>query len=542
MKLLPGFRLWERHPGFKEGLRAMLNLRNKANALDFGERQNRSLRDEFAITIKDLRRKACLTLQELEEDQASLTEVLQGRSLAEIRTQASKGLIYFLLLSILSVAYFALTVWGLQPLDMAWKTYLIAGALVIIGAIVFELLMSSLEKTIPEQNLRRGVVITCMIGVTAIACTVLLLGYLRALLHKLLLSLDQGLSSGDLTQATASPARLADLAFILWPLAGLAFEICAGLLLYHGLKNWLASAQALGLQKRIKARTRMLLALARKVQELEAYPEQWWLGFQNGVEAGEVLLRDSEYMEVRAFLRKALLITAAIILAVIFFLLLASVVFSAEPRVERHGRAVLIGLDLTGSSSSRDRAGNEIFAKNLRAVGAAIRKAKPGDQIWVVAITEETFTNPLILSKETIPRKPKTFRERIRQKSLAVTWPGLEKRLKPLVAGSTDVLGLFLLAEQIFTALPGEKVLIIISDMVHTAEPGFKAILNKGPNLIKALPKPDLTGTRIWVYGAGTPCMSKRDWIRLRDFWKAYIKACGAELVLYTNLREIRHF
>jgi len=532
------WRRFSRIPGFREGYETMLSLKERDKALEVGAREREVLKKNCEVQASDLERQGCLLLKEKEEEEARLRNALEGKSVYRAKIDYWKGNLYLAFAFLLCLGYFALYLWTFDALELGWKKYVFAGILVFLGCVLFEFFAVRLEKILPEDRAAKVFLFVGITGIVFIAASVLFFGEIRALYQKLIYALEGGSSGGDIQASQGDPVnefyeRISGILLLTWPLLGIAFEIATGLLLYHGLKLHIRGRQVIELLRGIKKKNRRLLAIAKEVENLKNYPGSFWHGFQNGVVFAERKLQDSQSERPRKFLR-SLLIYVVVLFILIF---LASLAFG-EPK-----RSLVVGLDMTKSSLSKDYAGNEIFRKNLSAVGEVMRRIRPGTKVHVVGITDSTFLNPLFILRETLPEKPKTFRERFRGKSLASVWRGMESRLKPLIAKSTDVLGVFFLAEQIFaTEGAGKKTLIIISDMLHTSPPGLKKILSRGSDLVGKLRKPNLQGVDVWVYGAGSPCLSKGEWFKLRDFWEAYIRETGANLKCYTNLREIRGF
>jgi hypothetical protein len=84
------------------------------------------------------------------------------------------------------------------------------------------------------------------------------------------------------------------------------------------------------------------------------------------------------------------------------------------------------------------------------------------------------------------------------------------------------------------------RTIWIFSDMVNETQTfPIPTLVQIGPErmLVRARAKGllvPLKGYKIYVRGASPSGLSPQAWITIRDFWKMYFLACGAELVSYS--------
>lgn len=114
----------------------------------------------------------------------------------------------------------------------------------------------------------------------------------------------------------------------------------------------------------------------------------------------------------------------------------------------------------------------------------------------------------------------------------------LDKLLEQPPSPTTEIMGALVPAQQVFASFPNypRKILVIMSDMIeeslrynfHKKPPGKKDV----DRIIDAEKKqnflPDLKGVKVYVVGAGGK--SSEDMPKIKVFWLAYFRACGAEL------------
>jgi hypothetical protein len=100
----------------------------------------------------------------------------------------------------------------------------------------------------------------------------------------------------------------------------------------------------------------------------------------------------------------------------------------------------------------------------------------------------------------------------------------------------TDILGAVYIAERVFAKYEGEKILVVMSDMVHeSSQYNFKKNVPKGEDVERIISEereerglPNLENVKVYVVGAFADDTDKM--IALRRFWSSYFSSCGAVL------------
>jgi hypothetical protein len=164
----------------------------------------------------------------------------------------------------------------------------------------------------------------------------------------------------------------------------------------------------------------------------------------------------------------------------------------------------------------------------------------------VIGITDQSFSQPLVLLSGRINSDEGYFKERLTagRNQVVSAW---RQRTVQLAARAkqTDLLGAVTVASQLFQQDRHRNILVIFSDMRHyTAaldleRPNFIAVASAMAAVEKRRLIPNLKDVEVYVLGVDGAGKPIGYWQDLRDFWQAYFKKAGANVRTYTILREV---
>jgi len=275
--------------------------------------------------------------------------------------------------------------------------------------------------------------------------------------------------------------------------------------------------------------------IVRQIIEWEHLPQIKVREFESGVILG------LKHKDPQFDFGKYLSPLVAILLALAIFVLIKGIAWGSEGFPTE---SVIILLDLSGSSLSKDYKGEEEFQKNLKVIPEIIKQLKPNTFLRVIAIKEMSFGKPFIIIEGLIPAERGVFNEKEAKAKLSLIkcW----EKLKPEKANfkRTDIFGSLVLASNLFTDKDGiTKIIIILSDM---RECGREFDLEKPASIdIKILEKikdsgliPSLKGVKIWVLGVHSSGKTEVYWKTLKEFWLRYFEQAGANIISYSMDRR----
>lgn len=207
---------------------------------------------------------------------------------------------------------------------------------------------------------------------------------------------------------------------------------------------------------------------------------------------------------------------------------------------------LVIAVDLTKSVAVRGPDGQSEFQKNIDAVTKLLAEVPANTKLTVIGITDASFSQPYILLRVTVSADPGYFGERLTSAhNLAATnWRRRSSKLAPIF-DQTDIIGALMLAGQVFDEGAGQKDLVILSDMRNTADldlesqslvPSYYGRL-MGNRVVKN----DLAGVKVFALGVTGAEKSPQYWQSLRRFWVQYFLSTGADLEIFSSLRELDH-
>jgi hypothetical protein len=188
-------------------------------------------------------------------------------------------------------------------------------------------------------------------------------------------------------------------------------------------------------------------------------------------------------------------------------------------------------------------------AKNVESAARLIEGLPAGARVRIVGITDQSFSRPLVLLSGEIPedRGPLAFIDRtlVARRRLAQGTRDLGRTAPPKYA-QTDVIGFLAVAADLLHAEPlGRKVLVIFSDMRHSAPPPDI----ESPRLVPVAAAllavearhqiADLRTVDVYVYGVHAAEKDIPYWQSLRAFWERYFREAGAALKSFSMMRDV---
>jgi hypothetical protein len=227
-------------------------------------------------------------------------------------------------------------------------------------------------------------------------------------------------------------------------------------------------------------------------------------------------------------------------------LFLCLFLFSAGRTFGQQKLNLVIGVDLTASEKAEGRDGKSRFEKNVRSVAQLLGSVPAGSAVTVIGITENSFGQPFILLSATISNDSGYFGERLAsaRRLLVSAWRKRSLQIEPS-AKNTDLLGAMLMASELFrNNQRARRLLIVYSDMLNTTDGvNFEKAQNfDSQMMLAALSRqgfvPELQGVTVKVLGADASGLGINRWNRVKQFWKAYFTAAGANIAEYSPLDE----
>lgn len=315
----------------------------------------------------------------------------------------------------------------------------------------------------------------------------------------------------------------------LFPLFAVGVELAGCIAFHEGVHNLLTSGRTIWLHQKIQRGEKTLLELANEIDRLKADLE-----ITEAEAQGEDSLQELDYK--RTILKRIAitLIATTIILVAVGI----SVARASECRV--------ILLDLSKSSEATDQSqmGSE-FEKNIAATLKIIRGIDSGGSVTFIGITDQSFSNPMILLDRELPDNPGLFGEKMEfeKKRMVKEFKKIAGSLRPSY-NRTDIFGAVALAKKYFRETCQEKRLYILSDMRHTSGGiNMEDVPMVSQDWIKKLERkgviPRLNDTKVYVMGVHPIGKDAPYMENLERFWRAYFAKAGADLKTFTILREV---
>jgi len=323
---------------------------------------------------------------------------------AVLQAERNRGIFSFLLaLPLLGTSY-ALVHWSLEPFQAGRLIIFLVALGTSLGvALSFERLLNLLVKLLPERvSLIWQTFFTLAAAVFA-AAAVLYLSQVRSQLAAVYLL--QGTPGFD-QAVTAFYDKSLHLLRMVFPLLTLALDIVAGVTLHTALTKLASSGPTLSLIRKLESIRGDMVRMGTRIKELEVLPEKAANAFWRGAEMARAeterrekteRAREAEGKNIRGMEerrmptpeemadRKALRLSICLVAFIIILICLVLAVRAFAREV------VVVGLDISASNEVADYKNVSEFQKNLKGVERVIEQARPGTEIKVYAITEESF-------------------------------------------------------------------------------------------------------------------------------------------------------
>jgi hypothetical protein len=229
-------------------------------------------------------------------------------------------------------------------------------------------------------------------------------------------------------------------------------------------------------------------------------------------------------------------------------LLLYIYVASCHPALAQSVNAV-VGIDLSRTSAAKGYDGILEHEKNVEAAAELIGGLPAGARFRVIGITDQSFSLPLILLTGQIPkdRGPLEFIDQVAvaRKRSAAEMRAIGSSTPPTYA-RTDVIGFLLLAADLLhQPTQSRKVLVIFSDMRHSApppnidSPALVPVASALQTVERHNQIADLHGIDVYVYGVHDAGKDVAYWQSIRSFWTQYFAKSRGTLKTFSMMRDV---
>jgi hypothetical protein len=448
--------------------------------------------------------------------------------------------------------HIAMGLWALEWLELGWKTYTVAIGLSLAGATGAAFLFIGILKIF---NLNQHDAYTiCLTFVAAFLLLVSMvisfrLGQFRADLIAADLNkegpeviiLGEAVDGGDHSDTVSKfYQKTLPLLGLIFPLLSLLFDITAGILLHVGLDKFIQSAVSLGLTRQLDKIHKKKVQIATEKDTIEDRPERQSIEQRN---SEKIRRKQEEKQNQRQIYRsstvyrkkKIAFILVVFILVTLFFLLFAA-----------NGRSDTVAeIDLSLSEKKTGVSGLNAFQGNIMAIERIIQLLAPGETFYVIGITSNSLTDPLILLQAKLSEKAGYFSERLKRNRsiILASWRKTARKLKPF-ARETDILGSLELASELLRSSK-DKTLYVLSDGKNcTTTLNLERPPRKVEDFSKKLKRitafPDLGGIDVYWLGVGGPGTTYLHWKSLEHFWRSFIERSGGKLKQFNSLREVQ--
>jgi hypothetical protein len=423
-----------------------------------------------------------------------LTAFLQRRPPVDLVALGRKRQMYLLLSTVFAVASIVFAHMAMAPLGLGWEAWVVGVAVGLMGMILCAKFIEAWESH--TSNFMRGLITVAFFLWLAAA---LVMGFMRAGVfgYQLTVALagTGGASGADATSDLVNrfyrdaKSKLE----VLLPLLAVAMELATGITLRE---FWnLALAPERGFEKAEKERLLLEPKMPEEVsviRNLESQPENEEAKFMQGVLQGHL----------DGLSKLKTLVCAG-------FVALLTVAWSGLP-ASAQDFTVLIGLDLTRSVAARGYDGRSEYDRNVEGARVLVSHLPAGTRITAVAITDRSFSNPLLLFSGQAAREhgPLQFLDQ-RVVSRIRFAEELRQRCQSLQPkfDQTDIVGFLFLAAQSLGPVSGKKVVVIFSDMRESTKilDLERGVQTEPDEMLRDLMAknlvPDLQGVDVYIYG-----------------------------------------
>ncbi len=464
------------------------------------------------------------------ERERDLKEALrQAPPPGDIRSRRRKALYYWVVTGILTIAAFFFSIIAFDPYRLGWKSYLYCLGIAIVTPFCVEKFLETWGK---EKLIKALATVAFVAAISSLVCLAVIRGDVLAQQIK---NIAPAVTFEDDAPATEQPhnsfyEETLVLLRLVMALLAVAMELGAGLALYDarrlGKDGGIDSASISTELAQVRAEMiSILLELTALENEPAVFETRFWRDFY----------RSMLTHTARNALGKLLLAALA------FLILLPSNVFAAQ----RVNLVVLV--DLTQSVNVAGHDSKSELERNFHAVTQLLAQITAGSHVSIIGITESSFSQPYILLTADIADDEGYFKEKLAnaRQQLVAAWTNRTRRFERNCP-RTDVIGVLLLAGQIFHQLPSDRrnILVILSDMRHNA--GGLSLKASQATTVDGLIRDartkgliaDLKGDEVYVMGVDNAGQDVAEWNRLREIWKSYFNDSGARVSRYSVLRD----
>lgn len=453
--------------------------------------------------------------RELEKEKEGTSE---GRAVAEYR-QSGTGLGAAITMALISSG---LIWWSILP--SFYGKALLAALLALGGGFVIflgaELILHYLEKSLTEKQTDLFICIVALFMFSSAVGGGILFAKARALQWEINQQTSESVlnspnDSFNLEKAKRKIEKLNSAGMIL---LFVGLEFIAGLLAFKAFKVFRKQKPLYTL---IKRRDRLLKQIAQLRQENAYLKSISMEAIRDDISAGIERARNKGNLPLLVFA-----ITIIVGMVLCFF-------FVSEAIAKERCSYYLVALDSTGSTE-RDN------LENQRAILRIIDSLKPCDEIQIMLITENTFSNPEFMLYETMPSRAGYFNEEVRRKKISLINEFRRKTEKlDIERPATSLIdGINMFAKMCREHADKRQVLVIFSDMRQfTKEINEDMIVQRGDKVLTQLKAdnlvPDMRGIEVYVMGVSTANIKIRNWKKLEAFWKNFFCEAGGNLKCY---------
>jgi hypothetical protein len=479
-----------------------------------------------APDIKSLGAELALRTEEHDE----LTDQIRRTPRRSLLPQRSR-LWYVMIALMLGIAGFSFAHLALTPFGLGWETCLYSLAVATVCAVATD---EVLEQCGWEKLVTGAAAVSFVAGLGGL----LIMAFVRG--DILLLYLKNTLSAGV---ADASPfggidaIRFYEAAAgklrLFFALLAVAMELSTGLAIYKARRIGPRLPDVLAiLEARLRLVETEMITLLHRIEFLKREPDIFESQFT----------RDFYLGLIQGAARRTSKHVGPFLGALVCVALLA-------PTLTAQRIDAVVGLDLSLSSAAKNYDGNLEYAKNVDGAARFALGLPAGARVRVLGITDQSFSRPLVLLSGEIPedRGPLAFVDRIEvaRRRLAAAMRDLGRTAPPKYP-QTDVIGFLIVAGDLLHSEPrGRKVLVIFSDMRHSAPPPNI----ESPRLVSVAGAlravearqqiADLRAVDVYVYGVHAAGKDIPYWQSLRAFWEEYFSKAGATLKCFSMMREV---
>lgn len=470
-----------------------------------------------------------LQLEFLRREREALLDALSQLPISALSLRRRR-IYFFALAALLSLAGLIAAHFALSPFGMGYETWIFSSGLAIVGGFWTHIMIEKYHASRMIDTLFIGAFIASLAGLAILAV-------LRGDMLTLYLQAALAGATGEITPAGSiiggSQFYVEAAQRLCWffALLTIAMELAMGLAVYEARKTGVTSkAEADEIRKRVKVIEQEISGVVGRLTFLENEPAAFEAEFLRNAALGCL---DS--------VSRGSLSKFANVAAMALFVALAPTVFAQR-------MSVVVGIDFSASENTDHRKGASAHDQDVAAAARLISQLPPGTKIMIGGITDQSFGRPVTLLAGRIPteRGPLPFLDQI-----AITKSKMAAQLSSTAKALsthfqvTDVLGFAMLAAEEFQQSPQDRhVLVFLSDMRHSSTP----VNIENPDLVGVSAfkivehqhfLTDLRGVDVYVLGAHAAGKSIPYWRSLREFYTTYFRACGANLRLFSVVRDL---